>query len=211
MTRDQPADHEHPMPHAKNGESNDARNTAGSAVGCACASAAGRQAGSPALAAPLASWSIEDETIESASAPCYLAEFHTMNQPKSMNRIEGVHREVIEKSEWVAIATAGPDGPHLAACWTRNVLALGIDEDEILLPAWRYEKTAENLSQDPRVELLFVAREVPHSEGQGQGCSVVGTGELQISGPKAERVKARFPWSRGALVVNVTGLRTHLP
>lgn len=50
-----------------------------------------------------------------------------------MNKIEGVCREVVEKFEWVAIATHGPDGPHLAACWTRNVLALGVGDDEILI------------------------------------------------------------------------------
>lgn len=128
-----------------------------------------------------------------------------------MDRIEGVYREVIEKSEWVAIATTGTDGPHLAACWTRNVLALGINGDEIFFPAWRYEKTAENLQHNPRIELLFVARDVPHTDGKGQGCTVSGAGELQTSGPKADKVKAQFPWARGALVVKVTGLRTHLP
>lgn len=128
-----------------------------------------------------------------------------------MTRIEGVCREVIERSEWVAIATTGPDGPHLAACWTRNVLALGIDGDEILFPAGRYEKTSENLRCDPRVELLFVARDGPRAEGQGQGCTIFGTGELQTSGPKADKVKAQFPWARGVLIVKVAGLRTHLP
>ncbi len=73
------------------------------------------------------------------------------------------------------------------------------------------EKTEEDLQRDPRVELLFVAREVPHTDGQGQGCTVAGTGELQTSGPKAESVKTRFPWSRGVLVIKVTGLKTHLP
>lgn len=199
------------MPHAKNGKSDDARNTAGSAVDRACAPAAGRQAGPPAFAASSANWSIEDEIIKCASAPCYLAEFHIMNQPTSMKRIEGVHREVMEKSEWVAIATTGPDGPHLAACWTRNVLALGIEEDEILLPAWRYEKTTENLARDPRIELLFVARDVPHSDGQGQGCTVTGMAEVLTNGPKAERVKARFPWARGVLAVKTTGVKMHLP
>ena len=128
-----------------------------------------------------------------------------------MAKIEGIYREVIEKSEWVAIATQGPDGPHLAGCWTRYVLALGIDGDEIFFPAGRYEKTSENLRRDPRVELLFVAREVKRATGQGQGCTVVGTGELQTSGPKADQAKVQFPWARGALIVKVTDLRTHLP
>jgi Pyridoxamine 5'-phosphate oxidase len=128
-----------------------------------------------------------------------------------MNKIEGIYREVIEKSEWFAIATTGPDGPHLAASWTRYVLALGIDGDEILIPAGRYEKTGENLQHDPRVELLFVARDVRRSDGEGQGCTVIGTGELHTTGPKAESVRARFPWSRGVLTVKITGLKTHLP
>jgi predicted pyridoxine 5'-phosphate oxidase superfamily flavin-nucleotide-binding protein len=128
-----------------------------------------------------------------------------------MSKIEGVYREVIEKSESVAIATAGPDGPHLAACWMRNVLALGIDNDEILIPAWRYEKTWENLQRNPRIELLFVTRDVPHSDGKGQGCTVSGRGELQTSGPLAEKVKAQFPWARGVLVVKVNDIKIHLP
>ncbi len=128
-----------------------------------------------------------------------------------MNKIEGVYREVIEKSEWLAIATTGPDGPHLAACWARNILPLDTNGDEILIPAWRFETTEKNLKLDPRIELLFVARDVKRTKGDGQGCTVLGTGGLLTSGPKAEANKARFPWSRGVLVVKVTGVKTHLP
>lgn len=126
-----------------------------------------------------------------------------------MNRLEGVYREVIEKSEWVAIATTGPDGPHLAGCWTRYALALGIDGDEIFFPAGRYERTGENLRHDPRIELLFATGDVSRAGGKGQGVTVLGIGDLQTSGPKADKVKAQFPWARGALVVKVTGFRTH--
>ncbi|HEX3162974.1 MAG TPA: pyridoxamine 5'-phosphate oxidase family protein [Pseudolabrys sp.] len=86
-----------------------------------------------------------------------------------MSQIEGVYREVIEKSEWVAIATTGPDEPHLAGCWTRYALALGTDGDEITFPAGRYEKTGENLRHDSRIELLFVAGDVARAGGKGQG------------------------------------------
>ena len=128
-----------------------------------------------------------------------------------MSQIEGVYRGVIEKSEWVAIATTGPDGPHLAGCWTRYALALGIEDDEIVFPAGGYQKTSENLQRDPRIELLFAAGDVARANGQGQGCTVVGRGELQTSGPNADKVKAQFPWARGALVVRVVELKTHLP
>lgn len=127
-----------------------------------------------------------------------------------MSRIEGVCKEVVEKSEWVAIATAGPDGPHLAACWSHNVRALGIDGEEILIPAWRYFKTEENLRHDPRVELLFASRQVLRPDGQGQGCSIIGTGELQTAGPKADAVKAKFPWARGVLIIKIAEVRTQL-
>ena len=128
-----------------------------------------------------------------------------------MNKIEGIYREVIEKSEWFAIATTGPDGPHLAASWTRYVLALGIDGGELLMPAGSYKKTEENLRRDPRVELLFAAGGVSRPGGAGQGCSVIGTGELETTGPKADAAKAKFPWARGVLVVKVGELKTHLP
>lgn len=127
-----------------------------------------------------------------------------------MARIEGACKEVVEKSEWMAIATAGPDGPHLAACWSHNVRALGTDEEEILIPAWRYFRTEENLRDNSRVELLFASRQVQRPDGQGQGCSGIGTGELQTAGPKADAVKAKFPWARGTLVVTISEVKTQL-
>jgi hypothetical protein len=127
-----------------------------------------------------------------------------------MSCIEGVCRQVIEKS-WVAIATTWPGGPHLAACWTRNILPLVPGADEVRIPAWRFGTTGRNLKRDPRMELLFVARDLPHSDGPGEGCAVIGTGELLISGVKAEANKVRFPWARGVLGVKITGLKTLLP
>ena len=127
-----------------------------------------------------------------------------------MPKIEGICREVVEKSEWVAIATAGPDGPHLAACWSRNVRALGLDGDELLFPAGHYHKTEQNLKRDNRIELLFASRQVQRPDGQGQGCSIIGMGELQTSGTKADAVKAKFPWARGVLVVKISQVTTQL-
>lgn len=127
-----------------------------------------------------------------------------------MISIDGIGKEVIEKSEWVAIATAGPDGPHLAGCWSHNVRALGIEDDMILFPAGGFRKTEDNLRRNNRVELLFASRQVVRSDGQGQGCSVMGKGEIQTTGPIVERVKSRFPWARGALVVKVEEIKIHL-
>ena len=127
-----------------------------------------------------------------------------------MSKINDACREVIEKSEWFAIATAGPDGPHLAACWSQSIRSLGYDDDVIRIPAWSYFRTEENLRNNSRVELLFASRDVARAQGQGQGCAIVGYGELQTSGPNADAVRTRFPGTRGALIVTVESAKTQL-
>ncbi len=134
-----------------------------------------------------------------------------MNSTEShRSKIDAVSKEVIEKSEWLAIATAGPNGPHLAACWSQSVKTLGYGDDIIRIPAWRYFRTEENLKSNPRVEVLFASRQVVRPQGQGQGCRIVGKGELQTSGPNADAVKAKFPGTRGALVIVIDTVETQL-
>jgi hypothetical protein len=118
--------------------------------------------------------------------------------------IEGDVRAVIDTCEWVAIATTGPDGPHLAATWGDYVRALGVTDEAILIPAGGLQQTQANLSANPRIELLFASREVKGSRGgPGKGCLVGGWAEVQVTGPAMETVKVRFPWARGVLVVHV--------
>ncbi len=127
-----------------------------------------------------------------------------------MSKLNSICKEVIEKSEWVAIATAEPGGPHIAACWSQSVRTLGYDDDVIRIPAWRYFRTEENLKRNARVELLFASRQVMRPGAQGQGCRIIGKGELHTTGPNAEAVKAKFPGTRGALVVFVESAETQL-
>jgi predicted pyridoxine 5'-phosphate oxidase superfamily flavin-nucleotide-binding protein len=127
-----------------------------------------------------------------------------------MSKVTNACKEVIEQSEWVAIATAGPEGPHLAGCWSQSVRTLGYGDDTIRLPAWSYFRTEENLKRNPRIELLFASRQVARPHGQGQECRIVGQGQLRTSGPDAEAVKARFPGTRGALVVTIESAETQL-
>ncbi|MCC7086415.1 MAG: pyridoxamine 5'-phosphate oxidase family protein [Pirellulales bacterium] len=127
-----------------------------------------------------------------------------------MAKIEGVSKQVIEKSEWAAISTAGPDGPHVVGCWGHDLRALGVDGDELFIPAGKFYKTEENLKHNPRVELLFASREISRANGQGQGCTVFGTAAIQTSGSAADAAKARFPWARGVLVVRIETTQTHL-
>ena len=120
-------------------------------------------------------------------------------------------REVIDTSQWFSIATTGPDGPHLAACWTRNNLKLGYTDDQIVVPVWRMEHTGENLHRDPRIELLFVSPTIRRAKGEAQGLSVMGIAAVHREDPRAEQVIAALEWPVGALVVGITGWRFHLP
>lgn len=128
-----------------------------------------------------------------------------------MAAIEGDLRAVIDACEWVAIATTGPSGPHLAGTWGDYVRALGVNDDVVLIPAGGLRQTEANLAADPRIELLFASRKVQGSSGgPGKGCLVSGRAEVQASGAAMDAVKARFPWARGALVVHVERVTAQL-
>ncbi len=128
-----------------------------------------------------------------------------------MAKVEGVCREVLEKTEWVAIVTRGDDGPHLVATWGDYVRTLGIRDGEILIaPAGEYHKTEENLRNDSRVELLMASKQVRGGKSIGRGCWSSGTAEVQTSGEFVEMAKAKFPWARGALVIKVEETRVQL-
>ena len=121
-----------------------------------------------------------------------------------MARIEKTCREVIDQAEWIAIATAGVDGPHLAATWGEYVRALGIVNDEVLLvPVGGYLQTERNLAADNRIELLCGTRLVQGTGGPGKGCRIRGRGHIQTSGEQFEATRCKFPWARGVLVVTV--------
>jgi hypothetical protein len=121
-----------------------------------------------------------------------------------MAMIEKTCREVLDKAEWVAIATTGSDGPHLAATWGEYIRALGIRNDKIVLvPAGGYQKTEQNLAKDNRIEMLCATRQVQGTHGPGKGCRMRGTGQFQTSGEFAKAAKEKFPWARAVLVVKV--------
>jgi len=55
-----------------------------------------------------------------------------------------LHKDIITKAEWVAIATSGGKGVHLAGTWSDHILF--ISDDTLLIPAGGYIKTGENLA-----------------------------------------------------------------
>jgi hypothetical protein len=127
-----------------------------------------------------------------------------------MAKIDGICKEVLEKAEWIAIATTGPDGPHLVATWGDHVRALGIGDGTLLIPVGQMHQTEANLKHGNRVELLCGTRQVQGTHGPGKGCGIVGRAEFQTAGPYFDAVKAKFQWARAALVVNVEEAKPQL-
>ena len=127
-----------------------------------------------------------------------------------MTLLDGPCREVLEKTEFVAMVTAGPQGPHITATWGDYVRTLGFEGDRLLIPAGYYHQMEANLERDPEIQLLVASRGVEGKLGPGQGFTLKGTGKIVESGEEMDRVKAHFPWARGALVVEVAEAVSHL-
>jgi hypothetical protein len=121
-----------------------------------------------------------------------------------MNIINTTIKDVIEKTEVVAIATYGENGPHLVATWGDFIKSLDINDGKtIIIPAGGYHQTEKNLNDDNRIELLVGSKQVQGKNGPGTGYRLIGRAEITKSGEFAELTKAKFPWARGALVIEV--------
>jgi hypothetical protein len=127
-----------------------------------------------------------------------------------MNRIEGNCCEVFEATEFIAIVTQGDDGPHVVGNWGDYLRTVGIREDKVVLPAGRYQQTERNLAKDNRIQVMVASKSVAGTRTPGQGYVVAGTGRIESSGQLFDAVKAKFPWARGALVIDVQEVKAHL-
>lgn len=137
-----------------------------------------------------------------------LVRFKINKEEKVTTKIEGVCKELLEKTDWVAIVTWDKSGPHLVGTWGDS---LGIkDGNIILIPAGYYFKTEENLKKNKNIQLMIASKQVEGTHGLGQGCVIYGEGEIQTEGQYAKYVKEKFPWARGALVVRVKEIEVQL-
>lgn len=110
-------------------------------------------------------------------------------------------REVLKKDGVVAIATLGPDGPHLVNTWHSYVRIT--DDERLLIPAGYYRKTEANVSSNDNVLVTMGSSKVEGKNGPGTGFLVRGKAAFVTAGPEFERVKTRFSWARAALIISV--------
>ena len=128
-----------------------------------------------------------------------------------MAKIEGKCKEIMDKADWIAIATAGSDGPHLSATWGDYIRKIGFVNDElVLVPMGGFRATERNLTADNRIELLCATKLVPSAQSLGRGCRIRGKGHVETSGERFDAVKKAFSWARGVLVVTVEEIHVQL-
>lgn len=128
--------------------------------------------------------------------------------------LDAACRDILDRTEWVAIVTQDSvtGSPHLAATWGDYIRNFGvIDGETILIPAGRYHKTEANLRKSKSLQLLIASKQVERAGGRkGQGCILYGEGKIQTEGEFARRVKEKYTWARGVLVVKVQRSETLL-
>ena len=109
--------------------------------------------------------------------------------------------EVLKHAGVVAIATQGPDGPHLVNSW--NSYLQITEEGRILVPAGYMWETEANIARDNRILVTVGSHEVAGKLGPGTGFLITGTAAFVTSGPDFDAIKAKYPWARAALAISV--------
>lgn len=123
-----------------------------------------------------------------------------------MKKIEGTCKEVLEKTEWLAIATTGEAGLSLVGTWGEYVNTLGRGETTLYIPVAGYFKTEANLATGSEIEILCATQQVIGHHGPGQGYRIHGNGRIETEGDHASRVKNLYPWARGVLIVEALNI-----
>ena len=124
--------------------------------------------------------------------------------------IEDACRQTLEATEFVTIVTQGEAGPHISATWGDYIRSMGIDNDTLIVPVGYMQETEANLRCDSKVQVLAASRRVQGTHGPGQGCLLTGTAEILLDGELFAKVKAKFPWARGVMLIHVESAKTQL-
>jgi PPOX class probable FMN-dependent enzyme len=127
---------------------------------------------------------------------------------KEVDHLTPLHREYIEASPFVIIATSGPDGLDCSPRGDPAGFVRVVDERTLLIPDRRGNNrldTLRNLVVDPRVGLLFL---IP---GIGTTLRVNGTVELttDIQLRQSFEMQGKLPTT--VLVVTTTSVYTQCP
>jgi hypothetical protein len=110
-------------------------------------------------------------------------------------------REVLKKDGVVAIATLGPDGPHMVNTWNSYIRVA--EDGRLLIPAGYFHKTEANIASNDQVLVTLGSSKVQGFNSPGTGFLIKGTAAFLAEGPEFDAMKARFGWARGVLAITM--------
>jgi hypothetical protein len=110
-------------------------------------------------------------------------------------------RAVLKQDGVVAIATLGPDGPHMVNTWNSYIQISG--DDRLLIPAGYFHKTEANVAFNPQVLLTLGSSKVKGLNGPGTGFLIKGKAVFVTEGPEFDQIKQRFAWARATVAVSI--------
>ena len=109
--------------------------------------------------------------------------------------------EVLKKDGVVAIATLGPDGPHMVNTWNSYVRVW--EDGRLLIPAGYFHKTEANVAANNQVLVTLGSSKVQGLHGPGTGFLIKGTAAFLKEGPEYDATKSTFGWARAVLAITV--------
>ena len=112
--------------------------------------------------------------------------------------------EVMKHDGVVAIATLGPDGPHMVNTWNSYIKIT--NDGRLLIPAGYMQVTEANIATNNNVLITLGSSKVAGINGPGTGFLIKGTAAFMTSGPDFDATKAIFKWARAALAVTITSV-----
>ena len=112
--------------------------------------------------------------------------------------------EVLKQDGVVAIATLGPDGPHMVNTWNSYIKVTS--DGRLLIPAGYMHLTEANIAFNNNVLITLGSSKVAGNLGPGTGFLIKGTAAFVTSGPDFDVLKAKFSWARATLAVTISSV-----
>lgn len=110
-------------------------------------------------------------------------------------------QEIMKTDGVVAIATLGPDGPHMVNTWNSYLRIAG--DGRLFIPAGFMHKTEANIAFNPDVLITLGSSKVAGLHGAGAGFLIKGKARFITSGPDFDLMKKTFGWLRATLAVTI--------
>ena len=110
-------------------------------------------------------------------------------------------QNIMKQDGVVAIATLGPDGPHMVNTWNSY---LKVSQDgRLFIPAGYMHKTEANIAHNPNVLITLGSSKVEGLHGMGAGFLTKVTTRLVSFGPDYDFLNENFSWLRATLAVTI--------